>query len=166
LHARYAIATDGVYAETSDAGLPPPGYSAPAVVRGVITADRLLVDLHADGVEIELVLAGIDPEPPFTELDTHTGCQRLTPAAARSRDWVADAIDAAKGLRHHVYLPRPRHVAGWLPSLRPGSRHVGLLFLTGDTTSLNSRIAAAGICRTDAECAFLSSRWNRHHVAV
>jgi hypothetical protein len=162
LTARYPITTDGIYAETNAAGLPPPGYCAPAVVRGVIKCDRLLVDLKHDGVEIELMLAGLEPEQPDTELDTASGRRRLTPAAMKARDWVDDAITRATGLIHHVFLPRPRHVSGWLPSLRPGSKHVGVLFLNGDTTSLNSRIAAAGICRTDSECAFLSPSWNRH----
>ncbi len=161
--ARYACATpDHIYPVTSPAGLPPPGYSAPAVVRGVITCDRLLVDLVEDGVEIELVLAGLTPDP---ATEPAGDLRQLTPLAAWARDWVHDAI-AAAGLRHHVFLPRPRRVGRWLPSIEPGSRHVGLLFLAGGQQSLNSRIAQAGICRYDDACPYLSPSWNQPHVAA
>lgn len=161
--ARYACTTpDHVYPVTSSAGLPPPGYSAPVVVRGVITCDRLLVDLVADGIEIELVLAGLSPEP--ATVQTPEGTQ-LTTRAAYARDWVHDEISAA-GLRHHVFLPRPAHCRRWLPSIEPGSRHVGLLFLAGGDSSLNSRIAQAGICNYDHACPYLSPSWNQHLAAA
>lgn len=146
--------------------MPPPGYTAPCVVRGVITAERLLVDLSADGVEIELILAGISTRGAVM-MRPETGERYMAPEASAARDWVADVI-AAAGVRQHVFLPRPRHVARWLPSLQPGSRHVGVLYLGRASRSLNAMIATAALetVEVDAQCAYVSQCWNRPHAAA
>lgn len=152
---KHAIAIDDVYPETSDAGLPPPGLSAPCAVRGVIECHRLLVDI--DGTEIELVLVGLDP--PAAKINASGDWH---PVALAARNWIAGAIDAAGNCgRHHVYLPRPRHSRGWIQSLRPNSRHAGLLYLAGDAMSLNARAAASNLVDVVASCRYLSPNWNR-----
>lgn len=169
--AKYALQTDDEYPATAPSGLPPPGYVAPAVVRGVITADRLMVDLIGDGVEITLVLAGVTPAGPVTMPgDGHPDQRQLTPRARVARDIVGDIIDAAghgPRHRHHVFLPRPRHLSGrWITGITAGSCHVGLLYLAGHGESLNSLIAARGITETDAQCPYLRPSWNRPRVVA
>lgn len=157
---KHAIRTDRVYPNTMPSGCPPHGISVPAVVRGVITCDRLLVDLY-DEFEVELILIGIEPADSVMPENNESSSVRLTAAARHARDRVHDMIEAAQSQRHDVFLPRPRYVRGWLHSMKPGRKQSGLLYLAGDSCSLNSRIHSEGLCNTNPDCDYLRSDWNQ-----
>ena len=121
------------------------GYICPVHVRGVKTVDRLIVGLDGDRLEIDLVLLGL-------RMDAPPDSKRAMDGA----DWIEAAVRAA-GSRGTVYLPRPRHVAGFVGSLAVGGTWAGVLYLTGQTESLNARAAAAQICGVDDACQYLHS---------
>lgn len=128
------------------------GYTGPAKVQGTISADRLLVELTGEAIEIELVLLGL-----------RTDDQRHCTAAD---DWV-DAFVRRFKSRGTVYLPRPVHTTRFIRSLADGGIFAGLIFMTGDDQSLNSRAADARICGVDPDCPYLRSRWRpTHHAGV
>jgi hypothetical protein len=162
---KYATKTEAVFPTTSASGLPPAGLSAPVVVRGVITIDRLLVELINEGIELELLLIGLNPEPAIEPVRTAPGLEdygrvTMTSVARKARDILDGWIQSASSMCHNVFLPRPRYARGWLGSFQPGRKQSGLLYLSGDSMSVNARIAAAEICPTDESCKYLDPAWN------
>jgi len=125
------------------------GCSAPAKVLGTISADRLLVELTGEAIEIDLVLLGLR-----TGVGTGANAHRLTSAA----DWLDTLVRRFKS-RGTDYLPRPVHTTRFIRTLADGGIFAGLIFMTGDDQSLNSRAADARICGVDPDCPYLRSRW-------
>jgi hypothetical protein len=152
------------------------GLMTPAIVRGVISATRLVVDIEPgrSGLEINLILLGFDPEyDPFIEVDesavygsaggrpmrTPSAIQfnrqrQLTPQGRKARDQVADWIDSVPtgpGRRHQIWFPRPMFAHGWVKEFQPQSTHGGYLFLNGQPSPINDALASSGLVPIDRQ---------------
>ncbi len=143
-----ALRRIGILAPTSVGG-----FVCPVRVPGVISHDRLLVELTGEAIEIELVLCGLEPMQPTTD------------RAIDALEWVEEAVRRVRS-RGFVYLPRPTHVGRFVKSLAEGGIFAGLLFLHGDDWPLNARIAQAKICDIDPQCEYLQCYLKRPPAAA
>lgn len=132
------------------ARLPDYGLTLPCRVLGVISADRLRIEL-AGPVEIDLVL--LDCWAPERQERAEDDEGRTVSIQTNSR-WIAarDRADELVGLHRRtlaVHLPRPLHDRGWYRTLgRPGQTLPGWLYLC-DGATLNEALVSEGLCAAD-----------------
>lgn len=133
----------------------------------MITGDHLIVDLDG-GCEIDLFLIGVEAPP--AGLPSETGF-RLNEAARDFREAVAALINRYPG-HPHAWIPQPRYDRGWVRTIKPRSKHAGLLFLPDAPASLNELVRLR--TSTDRECASIkpsrcrgrqSASQRRNHAA-